>query len=108
VTGQATLRDRVEALAAEAPLARRSEAAGVVTWSVGTTAFAVLSGEAVELRLDRPVAHAATRTPDTAPSHRGEEWVRFAPMELDGHAIDRLEAWFALARRRAAESKPAN
>ena len=108
MTEPGSLRHLVESLAAASPLARRTEANGLITWSIGPNAFAVLSTDAVELRLDRPVAHAATRTPDTAPSHRGEEWVRFAPHELDGHAVDRLEAWFALARRRAAEIKPAN
>ncbi|MBI3751644.1 MAG: hypothetical protein HY263_08335 [Chloroflexi bacterium] len=58
----------------------------------------------MELRLDPAIARAATRTPDTAPSDRGPEWVRFAPRELDDHAVDRLEAWFAFARRRASES----
>jgi hypothetical protein len=101
------LRERLETLAA-ASSARRADADGVTTWSIGATAFAVLAGGAVELRLDRAVAHAATRTPDTTPSPRGEEWVRFAPAILDGHAIDRLEAWFALARRRAAEVRPPN
>jgi hypothetical protein len=101
----AELAARLDLLAAEAPAVRRAEASGVITWSVGTTPFAVLAGGAVELRLDRAVAHAATRTPDTSPSHRGEEWVRFAPALLDDHAIDRLDAWFALARRRASEAK---
>jgi hypothetical protein len=71
------------------------------TWSVRGTPFAVLGPTGVELRLDPAIAAAATRTPDTAPSPRGPEWVRFNPRELDGHAEDRLEAWFELAHRRA-------
>jgi hypothetical protein len=47
------------------------------------------------------IAVAATRTPDTAPTVRGPEWVRFNPRELDGHAVDRLRAWLELAYRRA-------
>ncbi len=98
-----TLAERIEALATGQPEASRTTAGGGITWSIGSVAFAVLTGDAVELRLDRPIAHAATRTPDTAPSPRGPEWVRFAPATLDGHAVDRLDAWFAFARRRAAE-----
>lgn len=71
-------------------------------WSTGGTRFAVLEGDAIELHLDEPVARAATRTPDTAPSHRGTDWVRFSPGELDEHALDRLDAWFRFAYRRAA------
>ncbi|MBI2782365.1 MAG: hypothetical protein HYX55_11305 [Chloroflexi bacterium] len=75
--------------------------AGATTLSFRGKPFAVLSPTGIELRLDPPIAAAATRTPDTAPSPRGKEWVRFSPRELDGHAVDRLEAWFELAYRRA-------
>lgn len=87
------------------PSAGASDASSRATdFSVGSTLFAVLdeAGDAVELRLDAAVARAATRTPDTTPSNRGPEWVRFAPAELDDHAVDRLEAWFAFAARHAA------
>ena len=105
MTAPATLAERLDALASATPGLGRSEASGVVTWSVDGRPFAVLGGGAVELRLDRAVAHAATRTPDTAPSASGEEWVHFEPATLDDHAIDRLDAWFALARRRASDPK---
>ena len=71
------------------------------TWSRGGVAFAVLGADGIELRLDRHIAAAATRTPDAGPSPRGPEWVRFNPRELDGHAVDRLTAWYDLAYRRA-------
>ena len=73
------------------------------TWSHRGRPFAVLTPSGIELALDAAIAAAATRTPDTAPSSRGTEWVRFNPRELDGHAVDRLTAWFELAYRRAAE-----
>jgi len=76
---------------------------GLVTWSRDGREFAVLGSSGIELHLDRAVAAAATRTPDTAPSPRGRDWVRFNPRELDGHALDRLRAWLELAYRRAAE-----
>jgi hypothetical protein len=74
---------------------------GSMTWSRGDTAFAVLEGSAVELRLDRAVAAAALNTPETTGSQRGAEWVRYAPATLEGHDLDRLTAWFGLAHRRA-------
>jgi hypothetical protein len=74
---------------------------GTTTWSNGDRVFAVATADVVELRLDATVAAAAVRTPDTATSSLGPEWVRFSPPALDGHAVDRLEAWFALAWRRA-------
>ena len=62
----------------------------------------MLGPDGIELRLEPAIAAAAARTPDAAPSPRGPEWVRFNPRELDGHATDRLTAWFDLAYRRAA------
>jgi hypothetical protein len=101
-----SLRERVEQLAAATDGAglSTSHEGGATTWSIGGRPFAALAGDAVELRLDPAIARAATRTPDTSPSARGPEWVRFNPRELDDHAIDRLDAWFAFARRRAGES----
>jgi len=80
----------------------RSETAGAnTTWSRAGQAFAVLGADGIELRMEPAIAAAAARTPDAAPSPRGREWVRFNPRELDGHATDRLTAWFDLAYRRA-------
>lgn len=75
----------------------------ITTWSRAGVAFAVLRPGAIEVRLDEAIATAAVRTPDVAPSPRGREWVRFSPRTLDGHAIDRLNAWFDLAYRRAGD-----
>jgi hypothetical protein len=74
----------------------------VMTWSIAGHPFAALGPFGIEIRLDPPIAAAASRTPDTAPSPRGPEWVRFNPREMDGHAADRLAAWLELAHRRAA------
>ena len=84
------------------PEARSLSASAVVTWSRGGREFAVLGPSGIELHLDRAIAAAATRTPDTAPSPRGSDWIRFNPHELDAHALDRLRAWLELAYRRAA------
>ena len=83
------------------PKARSLSVDGVITWSVGDQPFATLGPSGVEVRLDPPIAAAAGRTPDAAPSARGAEWVRFNPRELDAHAVDRLRAWLVLAYRRA-------
>lgn len=91
----------VTELAADLAGARSAAAGDVTTWSRGSRPFAVLGPEGIELRLDPAIAAAATRTPDAGPSSRGAEWVRFNPRELDGHAVDRLTAWFDLAYRRA-------
>jgi len=99
MTPDQAIREHADRLAAELPGTEMDDD----TWSSGGHQFAVLSGDAIELRLDEPVARAATRTPDTSPSDRGPAWVRFEPRELDGHAIDRLEAWFRFAYRKAGE-----
>ncbi len=93
----------VAEIVVELPLARSESVDGVTTWSVGERAFAALGPSGVEIRLDPPIAAAALRTPDTAPSARGAEWVRFNPRGLDGHAVDRLRAWLELGYRRATD-----
>ena len=96
----------VAEIVVELPEARSLSAGGVVTWSRGSVPFAALGTDGVEIRLDAAIAAAAARTPDTAPSKRGREWIRFNPHELDGHASDRLRAWLELAYRRATGSRP--
>jgi hypothetical protein len=85
------------------PESRSQSLDGAVTWSRAGREFAALGKAGIEIRLDGPIAAAAARTPDTAPSPRGAEWIRFNPRELDGHAVDRLRAWLELGYRRSAE-----
>jgi hypothetical protein len=73
------------------------------TWLHAQAPFAIAGPFGVEILLDRQVAAAAARTPDTAPSPRGPDWIRFNPRELDPHALDRLRAWLELGYRRAGE-----
>ena len=77
--------------------------AGGILWDRVGRAFAAVSadGAIAEFRLDAAVADAALRTPDTARSRRGSDWVRFSPGSPDDHALDRAEAWFGSAWRRA-------
>jgi hypothetical protein len=79
---------------------RRDDDAGSV-WLVADVTFATLDVRRAEFRLDPLVAGAALRTPDTGPSPRGADWVAFEPAVLDVAAVDRAEAWFLSAARRA-------
>jgi len=85
------------------PESRSQSTEGVVAWSRAGIEFAALGPNGIEIRLDPAIAAAASRTPDTAPSSRGQDWVRFNPSEIDGHALDRLRAWLELGYRRAGE-----
>jgi hypothetical protein len=75
------------------------------SWAAGPAVFATLAGERAEFRLDPLIAAAALRTPDTSASPRGPDWITFAPAILDDHGVDRAEAWFLSAHRRAAASR---
>lgn len=98
----ASLPARVAEVIVDLPESRSQSVEGRVTWTRSGTPFASLGPNGIEIRLDRAISLAATRTPDTAPSPRGDEWIRFNPRELDAHALDRLRAWLELAYRRAA------
>jgi hypothetical protein len=67
----------------------------------GSRLFAVVDRAGVEFRLRADVAEAVLRTPDTDPSGRGNEWVRFAPAAMDPSVEDRLAAWITSAWRAA-------
>lgn len=71
----------------------------------GDVPFATVDSRAAELRLHPEIAEAARRTPSTTVSRRGPDWVRFAPPEVDRHALDRAEAWFVSAWRAADKPK---
>jgi hypothetical protein len=101
MTDTAALRERLERASQDLAGVEVATHGGSTTWSSAGVQFAVLDSGGVELRLDPAVARAATRTPDASSSPRGDAWVRFAPATLDGHAVDRLEAWFSFGYRRA-------
>jgi hypothetical protein len=99
------LRELLERAADELANVEATHAAdGTMTWTCAGHSFAVLSadGSTAEFALDPAVAAAASRTPDAAPSGRGAGWVRFSPIVLDDHAVDRARAWFESAQRRTA------
>jgi hypothetical protein len=76
---------------------------GGAEWSRDGVLFASVegTGDAAAFRLDDDLAAAARRTPDTATTALGNEWVVFGPGVIDQHAIDRARAWFEAAYRRA-------
>jgi len=78
---------------------------GGTTWSIDGRPFAAVASDRAEFHLDPLVARAALRTPDAGPSPRGADWVAFAPTVLDDPAVDRAEAWFLSARRRASRPR---
>ena len=99
--GDLTLADVLAAAAEDLAGVVTTAAGGTTTWAVAAAPFAALTAGRAEFRLDRLVAGAALRTPDTAPSSRGPDWVAFTPAVLDDPAVDRAEAWFLSAHRRA-------
>ena len=96
-----TLADVLAGAAEDLTGVEADDAADPRTWSVSGRIFATLGGGRAEFRLDPRVAQAARRTPDTEASSRGPDWVVFSPGELDDAAVDRAEAWFLSAHRRA-------
>jgi hypothetical protein len=95
------LEDALEEVLADLDDVDGADVGGEVEWRRGGRPFAALVGDAAEFRLDPLVAKAALRTPDTSASTRGADWVRFGPTVVDGHAVDRAQAWLASAWRRA-------
>jgi hypothetical protein len=91
----------VEASAANLEAADHRSTADGAEWSIGGVTFAATTSDAAEFRLARPVVEAALRTPGTARSGRGSDWIQFRPAVLDRHAMDRATAWLASAWRRA-------
>jgi hypothetical protein len=63
--------------------------------------FAAADRSSAEFRLRADIAEAVLRTPDTAPSRRGSDWIRFEPKVMDASVEDRLEAWITSAWRAA-------
>lgn len=101
VGGASSLEEVLVAVAGELEEVESRPAVDGTEWSIGGIVFAAIGPEGADFRLSRPVAAAALRTPDTARSPRGPDWVAFRPSLLDRHALDRAEAWFTSAWRRA-------
>jgi hypothetical protein len=99
--GATTLAAVLDHAAADLDGADRRSIPDGAEWATRGITFAAVGPDRAEFRLARPVVEAALRTPGTARSGRGPDWVAFQPAELDQHAIDRATAWLASAWRRA-------
>ena len=67
----------------------------------GGQLFAEQRGASVSLRLGGDIAEAALRTPATAESRRGDEWMEFQPNVANPQDLDRLRAWLTIGWRTA-------
>ena len=86
---------------------RRPAAAGTEYLRAGVP-FAVVERDSASFRLRSDITAAGLRTPDTARSGRGSEWISLRPSTLDQFALDRARAWFESAWRFAGESVKPN
>lgn len=84
------------------PVASVERVGDEFVWSREGRRFAVQAGATASFRIGTEIGAAALRTPDVGGSPLGPDWVAFSPPTLDGHARDRLVAWFLAAHRRAA------
>ncbi|MGA3030661.1 MAG: hypothetical protein ABSE58_08005 [Candidatus Limnocylindrales bacterium] len=107
--GKATTETAPEAMdrqAAELDGVQRKVAGGAVDYARGGLVFAAREGRSLSFRLRPEVVDAALRTPDTARSSRGSQWISLSPTEMDPSTLDRVTAWFESAWRLAGESSP--
>jgi hypothetical protein len=65
--------------------------------------FARRDGSELSFRLRPEIVDAALRTPDTARSPLGAEWVVLTSTATDSFTLDRARAWFQTAWRLAVE-----
>lgn len=92
----------VERIANElGPGVARREVGGATEYLRAGSPFAVLRGATIELRLRPDIAEAALRTPGTAPSARGPDWITFHPNSDAPQDADRLRAWLTIGWRTA-------
>ena len=100
-----SLADLFTALAAKLDEVNTELRGDVAEFRRGDVRFAAVDDAAAEVRLHPEIAEAARHTASAGSSERGPEWVRFAPPEVDSHALDRAEAWFLSAWRAAGQGR---
>ena len=93
----------VERLAGELEGVRRRESGQTVEFDRGGVVFATRETGRLSFRLRAEIAEGALRTPETAPSARGPEWVALTGAGTDAFTVDRAAAWFESAWRLAGE-----
>ncbi|HEY5488112.1 MAG TPA: hypothetical protein VIK06_10720 [Candidatus Limnocylindrales bacterium] len=80
---------------------RRSVVANAVEYDRAGVVFATRQADLLSFHLREEVVSAALKTPDTAPSARGAEWIALASAASDQFTLDRAAAWFESAWRLA-------
>ena len=95
-----SLDERVEAVIEDLDGVTRHREDESVVFAAAGRPFAVLMQDVLEVSLDKAVATAALRTPNTIASSRGAGWIAFTPEAIDRFALDRAEAWLRSAHRR--------
>ena len=97
----------IERLARELEGIRRSEVGKAVEFDRAGVVFATREAGRLSFRLRVEIVTAALKTPDTASSERGSDWVSMAPAVVDSFVLDRATAWFEIAWRIAGEQAAA-
>ena len=98
--------EAIDKLAVELDGVARREAGQAVEYDYAGVVFARGDGVELSFRLRSEIVAAALRTPDTARSPLGAEWVALASTSKDSFTLDRARAWFQTAWRLAGEAKP--
>ena len=93
----------IERLSGELDGVARVETGGAVEFRRGGIPFVVCEGTGYCFRLRAEIAQAGLRTPQTAPSARGDDWIWLDTSVRDEYTLDRTRAWFELAWRLAGE-----
>ncbi|MEA2622751.1 MAG: hypothetical protein QOH61_1661 [Chloroflexota bacterium] len=99
--GATGVRAMVEAITTELGDVQATGSATAMEYRRGQQVFAAIDGPRVSLRLRPDIAEAALRTPATAPSPRGADWIEFEPNPSDPQDADRLRAWLTIGWRAA-------
>jgi hypothetical protein len=97
--------EAIDRLAGELEGVGRREAGKAVEYDRAGTLFATWEVGRFAFRLREDIVAAALRTPDTAPSARGSDWVALVPAAPDSFTLDRATAWFETAWRLVGESE---
>jgi hypothetical protein len=108
--GEARVESPAEALdrlADELDGVERREVGKAVEYDRAGVVFAAQEASRLSFKLRAEIVAAALRTPSTAHSARGPEWVTLTPAMTDSFTLDRATAWFETAWRLAGESSDA-
>jgi hypothetical protein len=100
-TGGTDVKALVDRLAGELGDVLSTSSATATEYRRAQQLFAVVEGRRVTLKLRPDIAEAAIRTPATAPSARGAEWIEFEPNPANPQDVDRLRSWLTIGWRTA-------